>query len=313
MPSQNNNNSGSSPQQNFVDNKHNGYFTQAQNSTLPPNTQQVQTTPQSGQNPFNYGSIQNKGQTVFAPTKPGQVINNPHINTNPIPNTPLPIPTVQNNVQATQPIPLNQPLRPPLQQPVPIAQPIPPSQSPIQQIQTPPAVQNQNVNPTKPQYINPSNFKPLEKPQNLEDLKKQALEANKALPGDFNIYQDEYKKLEPVNTKIEINTHELLKLCIYVIPVFPIFVLLLKFSNDEEVLWHTRQSALTQTLWFVVLYALNSTGAPLVAGGGLTIATLWNLICIGFLIYAGSMAYMGKKYRIPIISEIGTNFIDKKS
>ncbi len=173
-------------------------------------------------------------------------------------------------------------------------------------------VQHTQSTPPKIEYVNPNNIKIPHRPESYADLKTQALENEKQPPTvSTEVYQKHYDQLQKQNTKLEIDTHEILKLVLYVIPVIAVFIIIFKAPNSEEVLWHARQSVIAQVFWLLVLYILNGTGAPLIAGNGFTLATLWNIICITNLVYAGAQAYLGKKHKIPLVYDIASGFIDQ--
>jgi uncharacterized membrane protein len=172
----------------------------------------------------------------------------------------------------------------------------------------------QNTQSTLPkiEYINPNNIKIPHRPESYADLKTQAIENDKPLPTQATeVYKEQYNKLQKQNTKLEIDTHEIIKLVLYVLPVIAVFIIIFKAPNAEEVLWHARQSVIAQIFWLLVLYILNSTGAPLIAGNGFTLATLWNVICITNLVYAGAQAYLGNKHKIPLVYDIASSFIEQ--
>lgn len=324
MPNQNNNNLQNNS--NFNKDLDGKFFNQVQQAQTNSNNTPIL---QNETNIYQQGLTQNQWQTVYMPQKTvSQSINSQTVLQNA--QNIDPAQSIYSSIQNSNQIPIQQPTTPHVNSTTNQNTNKSPFSGPILNQDNVVNVQNSESNskastithPTSPQqstnnplhtYSSPSSIQIPQKPKDYFDLKNQVIQAQKPLPEAANIYPDQYDKLETTNTKIEINTHEILKLCIYVIPAFPIFILLLKFTNDDEVLWHTRQSTLAQTLWLIVLYILNSMNAPLISGSGFTIATLWNFICIGFLIYAGAQAYMGKKYRIPLVSEIGTGFIDNKS
>lgn len=114
--------------------------------------------------------------------------------------------------------------------------------------------------------------------------------------------------------KIEININSVIGLCTYIIPALAFLIIIFNYqTNKVDIQKHARQALILQTLWLVVLYILNSTKMPLVAGNGITLATLWTIIYIIFSIRAGYSAYFGNFYKIPLIFDIASNFIEKKS
>lgn len=179
-----------------------------------------------------------------------------------------------------------------------------------------PSTAQNNIRTPQPnsrnEYLNPSNIQQKiqqpAKPQNVAELKQVAYQANK-LPQNEQM-EIGYSELEKQGRIVQINTYDVLKLCIYIIPGIQIFLLLLKSIKDETVMWHARQSLIAQVIWLTVLTVFNLINFPLISGSGFSLATIWNILMIGVLIYAGSMAYAGKQFRIPIIAEIGTVFID---
>jgi uncharacterized membrane protein len=158
----------------------------------------------------------------------------------------------------------------------------------------------------RPTYINPNNFevKPDQIPaEKLPDLMRAVDKGSPVL---------NYPHLERSSNQIIINTHQVLKLVLYVVPTINVLVLMFRSIKDKEVLWHSRQSVLMQVIWLLVLFIINSIGGPLISGDGITLALLWNIFCIGVLIYGGAQAYIGNRWRIPIVAEIGMAFIDEK-
>lgn len=225
-----------------------------------------------------------------------------------------------------------------LQQNIPQGQNIPPRQTtPSQSL--PPQIPTQNnqiprpVNPQKPntqanqltnsqentptrnpqtreQYLTPGNInqQPAPKPQRLSEVKQIATQANLNNPN----FKPDYNHLEQGSRVIQVNTYDILKLCIYIIPGLSLVILILRSIKDEEVMWHARQSLVAQGIWLFILTILNLINFPLISGNGFSLALIWNILLIGALIWAGAQAYMGKRWRIPLISEIGTVFIDGK-
>lgn len=136
------------------------------------------------------------------------------------------------------------------------------------------------------------------------------------LSNHYNQYLNKINQEDKTNheDKIEININSIIGLCTYVIPALAFLIIIFNYqSNKVDIQKHARQAIILQTLWLVVLYILNSTKMPLVAGNGITLATLWNIIYIIFSIRAGYSAYLGNFYKIPVLFDIASNFIEKKS
>ncbi len=183
-------------------------------------------------------------------------------------------------------------------------------------IQSSPPLQSQAPKSLeRPKYINPTNFQQsqLPKPQNLNELRTLANNTNMLKePESFNVNYPE--QLINQNQVIQINTYDILKLCIYIIPGISILLILFKLIRDELVMWHARQSVLTHVIWLLVILILNNViNLPLISGGGFSLSTIWNILLIGILIYAGAQAYIGKKWTIPVIYDLGLNFIEGKN
>lgn len=242
--------------------------------------------------------------------------------------------TSPNPVRIPQPLPQNQqvqqsprPTNPaPVQNPQQVVRPrvaTPPQTQPLPQIQQPKPVQVQKPLPQTPvqpqqnsqiKYINPTNINQTQVLQNMNDLKIRALDANRNLPEEQkSLNAQHYEKLNQQARQITINTYEILKLCIYIVPGVQVFILLFKSINDPDVIWHAKQSLVTQAIWLTAYFILQNTGIPLISGAGFTIANIWNLFMIGVLIYAGYKAYIGQKWRIPVVSDIAITYIDGKS
>lgn len=163
------------------------------------------------------------------------------------------------------------------------------------------------------QYLNPENISHNLPPKDLEELKLKAIQFQKQLPElPGTIVSQHYGNLEIHSKQININTFEVLKLCLYIVPGLPVFLLIFRSINDKEVTWHARQGLLMQVIWLFVYFVLQNLSLPLISGSGISLANIWNISCIGILVYAGSQAYIGKQYRIPVISDIGATFIDGK-
>jgi uncharacterized membrane protein len=167
------------------------------------------------------------------------------------------------------------------------------------------------------QYINPNNFQKVlnqTAQPGVAQQQNQTQPANNLSPdGSIPPLPVQYseKVMNPVAPKVAKKGNEVLKLVVYVVPVLAIFILLLKSIDDEDVLWHVRQSLLTQGVWFGVLIALNLVfgNAPIISTYGIS---LWNLIMFVSLILAGVQAYSHEKFHIPVIYEIGKSFIENE-
>lgn len=240
-------------------------------------------------------------------------------------------PTIpQNNANNAATKPVNQQSPSPVnsspqRRPVPVQQPggvRVPQQNPARSPNVVRTNQTQNQNPpaqrkpenapvqlppvnNRPKYINPLNFQGQRNRAPVEEVQNE--------PTQIPVIEEpavSYPHLENQSRNITINTYEILKLCIYIIPTLPVFLLLLRSVKDKEVMWHARQSLIGQLIWLVVLFVLNAFNAPLISGNGITLATLWNILLIGTLIYAGSQAYLGRRWAIPVIHEIGITYIE---
>lgn len=129
------------------------------------------------------------------------------------------------------------------------------------------------------------------------------------------IYSQQYNKLinNQQDEKIEIDKYSLIALCTYIIPTLSIFILIFNFnSNKINMQRHARQALILQIIWLMVLYIINSTNLPILTGNGFSITTIWNLLYIIASIRAGSSAYLGNFYKIPLIYDIASNFIENK-
>lgn len=270
--------SNQSTNQNIIDSKHLGFMNQTNNNAKP-----LQPAPAQNPTPLQQSTIASPG--------PQEMPNYAYQSGN-RPQTPPPI-RQSDTGQANTFKPLN-------------AAP---------QTNNSTTFQSSNPQISRNDFINPSNIQqkiqqPV-KPQNVQELKQVAFNANKLQP--VNQMQVGYDSLEKQSRVVQINTYDVLKLCIYIVPGVQVFLLLLKSIKDETVMWHARQSLIAQVLWLMVLTIFNLINFPLISGGGFSLATIWNILMIGLLIYAGAMAYAGKIWRIPVIAEIGTVFIDGKS
>ncbi len=181
-------------------------------------------------------------------------------------------------------------------QPAPAPQPVPVQQP----VQVQPLPQHAVEQPSSYQQVPPppTNFAP-QQPVNAQTVRSQVA------PLDVS----QYHQAPPSNPtiKVEINSHELLKLIIYVVPVVAAFVLLFKSVDDEEVLWHTRNSIVFQALWFTVWLVLKLIDAWILSD---YILGIINVVCYVTLIYAGIQAYLHKRYHIPVSYEIGKSYIE---
>jgi len=301
-----------------VSDKHLAYFNNRNPEINPsqpvntPNLRQALPNQQTFGNPVP--------QNVQAQATPSQNTNQPNLVQQPkpyfpanqLPNTPVAQKPIQSPPQVQ-----NQSVLRPVQNPT---QPVP--QQINEAVNQPPQIQRPQMQiPANPQnqpnpqlkYLNPENITQNLPPKNMDELRVRAIQANKQLPDlPKNITNQHYDPLVPQTKQITINTFELLKLCIYIIPGLPIFMVIFKSIKDEEVMWNSRQSLVMQVMWLTVYFLLQNINLPLISGSGITLANIWNLLCIGVLVYTGSQAYVGKHYRIPVVSDIGTTFIDGK-
>lgn len=258
------------------------------NSMQPPtrSAPQPKPQPQSYPQPKPLTPVQNQ-----APVRPQQTptpVSHSSSNTNSVPQ--------QSNVLRPQTtIPANNISQAPFQ-----TRPAPQPQSqPSNPIRKTTSIQDQK-------YLNPNNFRPENRiePKTTQDLRSVA-KINESVPIEYN-------HLVNTSKTIEVNTYDVLKLSLYIIPGLSIFILLLNSIKDKDVLWHSKQSLLTQCIWLFVLFVINLIPLPLIRGEGLTLATLWNLGLVGVLIFTGAKAYLGEKYRIPFISDIGARLLEDK-
>lgn len=300
------------------------------------------TAPQANQSQVNPLPVQQNNSS--SQTQPTPITQNnpqlrPQVTSNSIPNQQLHFAVPSNNQPQPAVKPTQQPINqvPNSNQHIGVATPTQPIQNvtPINNIQripqpgaTTPSQQrpqvpqtNQNpvnvtqhptqAQPSPQKFINPSNFQqptPTNsiKPQSTAEVKQMAMDANILREG----LKPNYDHLDQAGRTIQINTFEVLKLCIYLIPGLPIFLLVLRSIKDPEVMWHSRQSLVAQAIWLIVLTIMNLVNLPLVSGNGFSLALVWNIVLYGALIWAGVQAYLGKRWRIPVIAEIGTVFID---
>lgn len=251
-----------------------------------PANNSMQPQPQSYPQPKPLTPVQNQAPVRHQQTPPPVIPSSPNINS---------VPQQSNSLQPQTTISANNISQSPFQ-----TRPAPQPQSqPSHPIRKPTSIQDQK-------YLNPNNFRPENRiePKTTQDLRSVA-RINDSVPIEYN-------HLHKNSKTIEVNTYDVLKLCLYIIPGLSIFILLLNSIKDKDVLWHSKQSLLTQCIWLFVLFVINLIPLPLIRGEGLTLATLWNLGLVGVLIFTGSKAYLGEKYRIPIISDIGARLLDDK-
>jgi uncharacterized membrane protein len=348
MPNQNNTTHNNFSSDQNVSDKHLSYFNQGGQTTSGQNQQAANqsnpisqpvsnqsqtfqssnsTTLQSSNPPISSDPLHQPTKTYY-PNQSEPVVSmglQPSISQAPV------IPAPQQPANPTsQPRPASQPtVQPQQNNQTPFTMPIQPRQQTPMPANTavqsqPPAPQSSNAStlqhantqqPLKQNYINPNNFQQFQQanPKSLDELRQVAANANQPIPEQrSDLVKDHYNPLEQQSRIIQIDTYEILRLCIYLIPGLPIFVLLLKYTNDKDVVWHSKQALLMQAIWVVVYIIMQAISAPLISGDGLSLSTIWNILSIGILVYAGSQAYIGKRYRIPVVSEIGTNFIDKE-
>lgn len=123
------------------------------------------------------------------------------------------------------------------------------------------------------------------------------------------LYKSLQEKIIQKDEVVELDINSIMRLCTYVIPVIAILIVMFG-NNDKNLTKHARQSLVTQITWLTVLAILNSTQLPIVTGGIISLASIWNVICLGLLILAGSKAYLGEFYKIPIIYEAARKFIE---
>jgi uncharacterized membrane protein len=317
MPNTNNttNNNFSSNQN--VSDKHLSYYNQSGQLVQPTQNQQTNNAQtQQAQSFGNQNAQTNPNQQQINPNlRPLQPAQNPMLNQN-NPAQQNPVLNQQTSTQnqqvirprvsaPAQPLSIQQPQQPrTVQTPQPVSVQTP--RVPVQQPQNPQAQTNSQI-----RYLNPNNIQQAIPPKTIQDLKQQAVNANQQLPAQpTQIPTQHYDKMLPQTHEVKINTFDVLKLCEYIIPGLSIFLLLFKSIKDEVVMWHARQSLVAQAIWLTAYFIFENINFPLISGSGITLANIWNLAAIGVLIYAGAQAYIGKQYRIPIISDIGTVFID---
>jgi uncharacterized membrane protein len=193
---------------------------------------------------------------------------------------------------------------------------------------------NQSTQTTAPeQYINPNNFQkvlgvqPNSAPQtpNINPNQSQIPPQNPNPPIDAQdlrgavpqmpvnqFYKPVQNQPQPrvQNTNQPKSNNDIIKLVIYAVPIIAIFIHLLKSIDDEDVLWHSRQSLVGQGIWFAVLIILRFIDAPIISNYG---PMLVNIAAYGLLVFAGIKAYDHQRYNIPVVYDIGKNFIDNKN
>lgn len=194
----------------------------------------------------------------------------------------------------------------PMQSPQP-AQP----QAPFPQQQIPTQNSIPQVSLENQQYLNPNNFQSVLQ-NNQPQAEIEPTTATSEIP-DPTIppmpIQYSETVMKPKEEKGDLSKYEVLRLIVYAVPVFAIFILMLKSIDDEDVMWHVRQSLVAQGVWFAVLIVLTLIDAPIISFYG---SKLWSIVCYGALIIAGIQAYNGERFRIKILYEIGKEFIEDK-
>jgi uncharacterized membrane protein len=175
--------------------------------------------------------------------------------------------------------------------------------------------------PTQPQFLNPHNF---EKVLGKENVILPPQNPNTPLvvqpQGQIQTQQDEsppikiesmpltdYDALKKVSNIERRNSHDVLKLVIYAVPIIAIFFQLLKPVEENDVKYATKQSLVGQGLWFLVLIFLRILDAPIISDQG---AVIWNIVCYGALLIAGIQAYNGTNFKIPVAYDLGKGFIE---
>jgi uncharacterized membrane protein len=197
-----------------------------------------------------------------------------------------------------------------------------PLQQPQRTVPTQPQAPVQQVPQQQPaQYINPNNFQQVlgQQPQQRQQstnaqspvgaMPQPAQPASQLNPdAPIQPLQVQYSEtvMKPAAQK-DADKHEVMRLVIYAVPLFAMFILLLKSIEDEGVMWHVRQSLLTQAVWFSILIVLSLLDLPIISTYGLN---LWNIACYALLIVAGAQAYSNQKFLIPVVYEAGKSFID---
>lgn len=183
---------------------------------------------------------------------------------------------------------------------------------------------------TTDQYLNPSNFQSVLGEKNVQhppevqkevdfqrQIQNQTINSNLRTQIPQIQFTEDYTLKEPVPDYAapkplrvdESQRNETLKLVVYVIPIIGIFFLLLKVIPDKDFMWHVKQSLVAQAVWVMVIVILGLLNIPIISGIGLT---LWKFGGYCILVYAGIMAYLHKKYEIPLAYDLGKGFIEEK-
>lgn len=180
----------------------------------------------------------------------------------------------------------------------------------------------QNPQTSNQDFINPNNFhqvlgqENVVVPQNMQPTPAEiAMEKMvvgqqiKSTVGEPDLVQQYHSQRakEIVHTGPQAGKNEVLKLIIYLIPVLAIFFLVTKSIDDEDFMWHVRQSLVAQAVWFAIMIVLTIISLPIISTLGLT---LWKIAGYVLLIIAGGFAYSHQRYSIPIVYDIGKKFIE---
>jgi len=165
---------------------------------------------------------------------------------------------------------------------------------------------NPQVPQQRPQYINPHNFQNSNQTGSVSRNQVTPQEVKAAIP---TMPLNEYENLKDIKTTTPDDKHAVIKLVMYIVPIIGVFALVLRSFTNKDVLWHIRQSLVIQLLWFSVMIFLSILNAPIISG---IILTLWKLFGYGVLLLAGIQAYNGGKYEVPVVYDIGKNFIEDK-
>lgn len=164
------------------------------------------------------------------------------------------------------------------------------------------------VNQSQEQYLNPNNFQniPNQNPTPEQQLTPDQVKRQVPQMPVEKEYKEALSKPAEVSA-LKQNKHEVIKLVVYVVPIIAIFVLMLRSIDDEDLMWHVRQSLAMQGIWFSVLIILNLIQAPILSTYGPRLVDIGAYI---LLLIGGINAYNGEKYRLPVIYEIAKSFIE---
>jgi uncharacterized membrane protein len=178
------------------------------------------------------------------------------------------------------------------------------------------------TNNNQDQFINPHNYQDVLGRDNVvlppdQQLTPEELAMQKRFAGsqiksavpEPNIaaqYHANRQQMTPAPTTVR-GKNDAMKLVAYIVPVIAIIFLLTKAINDEDFMWHVRQSLVTQALWYGGMIMLSILDLPIISQLGLS---LWKIAGYGLLIYVGAMAYNHVKVKIPVVYDIGKGFIE---